>query len=190
MWLGATDKLQEGDFKWLDGTSVNESYINWMDGQPSNDQPDGEQCLSMLVHEDYLQIPGKWNDDKCDSGEKYVCETNFLEKGNFTLMQSRSWTMLNKNAYSDETNEKMWIGLSDLDSLMTFKWSDHLPVQFTRWGNKEPDKHAGDGKDCTYFDRADQAWKLRSCSDPFQSICKKPSKIVPTEDPPEGCNVV
>eukprot|EP00094_Tigriopus_californicus_P000452 TCALIF_00439-PB protein Name:"Similar to MRC1 Macrophage mannose receptor 1 (Homo sapiens)" AED:0.06 eAED:0.07 QI:7/0.88/0.83/1/0.74/0.69/36/84/3089 len=106
MWLGATDKLEEGKFMWLDETPIDDGYMNWMEGQPSNDDP-GEQCLSMLVQEDYFQEPGKWNDDKCDSTEKFICETNFQDE--------------------EAPVEKMWIGLSDLESLMTFKWSDHHP---------------------------------------------------------------
>ncbi len=55
-WLGATDELSEGNFKWV--TGENFAYTNWGSGEPNG---------NMWPREDYIQIfnDGLWND--CDN---------------------------------------------------------------------------------------------------------------------------
>ena len=70
LWLGATDELEEGKWKWIDGTSM--TYSNWAPGEPNN--------VSNAEH--YLETytganAGKWNDlpnDTTVSG--FICEFN------------------------------------------------------------------------------------------------------------------
>lgn len=51
LWIGATDQVQEGSFKWTTGEAL--SYTNWSSGEPNN-----------LGNEDYVQTyaDGTWND--------------------------------------------------------------------------------------------------------------------------------
>ncbi len=57
-YLGGTDAANEGEWKWVDGTSI--SYTNWRDGEPNN-----------TGDEDALEIGknGEWNDYPIGSEE-------------------------------------------------------------------------------------------------------------------------
>ena len=54
LWIGLTDEVTEGQFKWANGEAV--TYTNWLPGEPNNARSG----------EDYVQINllgvGKWND--------------------------------------------------------------------------------------------------------------------------------
>ncbi|KAM6168132.1 low affinity immunoglobulin epsilon Fc receptor [Erethizon dorsatum] len=64
-WIGLRDLDIEGEFIWMDGSSVD--YSNWQPGEPNNaDQ--GEDCVMILGS-------GKWNDAFCRSWlDAWVCE--------------------------------------------------------------------------------------------------------------------
>jgi hypothetical protein len=64
VWLGASDLVLEGSWIWVDG--VPSSYTNWSSGQPDNGSGT-EDCVYMLAD-------GRWNDDQCGHGVRYVCE--------------------------------------------------------------------------------------------------------------------
>lgn len=57
-WIGATDKVEEGNWKWINGEAF--SYSNWAEGQPDN--YNGEQNYSVMQKE------GKWDDVALFSG--------------------------------------------------------------------------------------------------------------------------
>ncbi len=59
IWLGATDALVEGTWRWPDGSAL-DAYLNWDDGQP-NDSGGGEDCA--VLHSGM----GRWNDVPCNS---------------------------------------------------------------------------------------------------------------------------
>jgi gliding motility-associated-like protein len=66
-WIGATDQLNEGTWRWVtgpegmenggDGRIIN-SFINWNDGEPNN-CCGGEDFAHMM---DWTSPPGRWND--------------------------------------------------------------------------------------------------------------------------------
>ncbi|MBS0260613.1 MAG: DUF1080 domain-containing protein [Planctomycetes bacterium] len=62
VWLGATDRIQEGKWIWGDGTAL--GYTNWDVGQPNNFGSGGEDCLLLLLS----LAPGKWWDQPTESG--------------------------------------------------------------------------------------------------------------------------
>ena len=73
-WIGLTDKLEEGEFVWTDGTPVD--YTNWADEQPNdedNEQDCGEIANGVFWPDGPPQI-GVWNDFQCDENLMYICE--------------------------------------------------------------------------------------------------------------------
>lgn len=59
LWIGATDKDLEGDWRWIDGTRVSDSYSNWNAGEPNDSN--GEDYASIYVQNMGLAA-NKWND--------------------------------------------------------------------------------------------------------------------------------
>jgi Ca2+-binding RTX toxin-like protein len=53
LWIGLTDEVTEGTFKWANGEAV--TYTNWAPGEPNND---GNQDYAWINY----QNPGKWDD--------------------------------------------------------------------------------------------------------------------------------
>ena len=79
MWLGLRKTHAKGQFKWVDGSSLN-GYTNWSPGEPNNIRG-RELCTEMLVSGNCGLK--KWNDVRCDTtGYKSitVCEKP-LRKG-------------------------------------------------------------------------------------------------------------
>ncbi len=82
-WLGATDEVAEGDFRWVDGTAF--SYANWFAGEPNNNYG--------LSEEDFLAMDLRtgtwgWNDEGPSSRieQGYVMERFVPEPGSFALL--------------------------------------------------------------------------------------------------------
>ncbi|XP_072544842.1 hepatic lectin-like [Salminus brasiliensis] len=72
-WIGLTDAVKKGDWRWLDGTKLSTRSIYWGEKQPDNrkgtykEYPGGEDCAVMGNY--YF-----W-DEFCDSMTyKFVCE--------------------------------------------------------------------------------------------------------------------
>ncbi|XP_064859752.1 CD209 antigen-like protein E isoform X1 [Oncorhynchus nerka] len=67
-WIGLTDSVTEGTWKWVDGTSLTTGY--WSAGQP--DDRGQEDCAEIYFRQD---DPVKtWNDDKCGTNHNWICE--------------------------------------------------------------------------------------------------------------------
>lgn len=81
-WIGLTDVVKEGDWLWVDNTTLNSSTVYWAtrqhDGgkEPDNyaiDDKSGEDCVHLLpVKNKTLNI---WYDSSCSSHYKMICET-------------------------------------------------------------------------------------------------------------------
>ncbi len=83
IWIGASDSdstASEGAWEWTDGTQfwmggpasmggvvVGGLYANWGASQPDNAGSGGEDCAEMTT-------TGAWNDLRCDSARRVVCE--------------------------------------------------------------------------------------------------------------------
>ena len=61
-WIGATDSDTEGDWRWLDGTSVNKTF--WSGSEPNGDT--AENCVGVWG--------GKhWFDVTCQAKYSFIC---------------------------------------------------------------------------------------------------------------------
>jgi hypothetical protein len=65
LWLGGTDALRDGDFRWWDDRSLD--FVGWASDQPNNGA--GLDCIEK--RNDATQ---RWYDRRCTDGERYVCE--------------------------------------------------------------------------------------------------------------------
>jgi len=65
-WIGASDKMEEGTWKWSDGTSW--KYTKW-NGINPNDGGVGEDCLEIIGN-----FKGEWNDKNCGVQQEFVCK--------------------------------------------------------------------------------------------------------------------
>lgn len=61
-WIGLSDRDDEGDFQWEDGSDVD--YLNWGGGEPNDF--DEEDCAQ-------LTGSGAWNDLDCGASLAYIC---------------------------------------------------------------------------------------------------------------------
>jgi hypothetical protein len=76
-WLGGSDPMVQGDWRWSDGTPfwtgatqgmpIAGRYTNWDPGEPNN-MGGIEHCLVMFAK-------ATWNDEDCATPRRYVCET-------------------------------------------------------------------------------------------------------------------
>ena len=65
-WIGASDAVTEGDWKWTNGESI--TFTNWYSGRPNN--WGGRQACATIN----FKSSGKWDDDTCTTQHPYICQ--------------------------------------------------------------------------------------------------------------------
>ncbi|XP_078062688.1 hepatic lectin-like [Mustelus asterias] len=63
-WIGLSDSVSEGDWRWVDGTDYTSSVKFWDNNQPNGED---ENCVTMFIE-------GKWHDWPCSFNHLLICE--------------------------------------------------------------------------------------------------------------------
>lgn len=63
-WIGLSDTLEEGKWRWVDGTHLSGSGF-WVSGEPNSAS---EHCVELY------DSNGKWNDAYCSITNPWICE--------------------------------------------------------------------------------------------------------------------
>ncbi|XP_029361693.1 C-type lectin domain family 4 member M-like [Echeneis naucrates] len=69
LWIGLTDGVQEGKWKWVDGTPLTTAY--WGKGQPNSHSGRNQDCVEVWHR---VSGRGDWNDENCDTDQNWICE--------------------------------------------------------------------------------------------------------------------
>jgi GH25 family lysozyme M1 (1,4-beta-N-acetylmuramidase)/uncharacterized protein YraI len=103
VWLGLTDELSEGTWKWITGEDI--VYTNWYPGEP-NDYGSGEDYVEMY-------LDGRWNDigppQFPSTTRYYVCEWENDDSDNIfspegSVGYAEYWWNKRNSHYSDYSN--------------------------------------------------------------------------------------
>uniref|UniRef100_A0A672LJ16 C-type lectin domain-containing protein n=1 Tax=Sinocyclocheilus grahami TaxID=75366 RepID=A0A672LJ16_SINGR len=68
VWIGLSDRQQEGNMKWVDNSPLKQGF--WLKGEP-NDQGGDEDCIELMPSNPVLN---NWNDLSCSEKRKGICQ--------------------------------------------------------------------------------------------------------------------
>nr|XP_046193611.1 CD209 antigen-like protein E [Oncorhynchus gorbuscha] len=69
VWIGLTDSVNEGTWKWVDGTPLTTSY--WKRGKPDHGGTNNKDCVEVYHRDNVL---ANWNDAPCNHMLHWICE--------------------------------------------------------------------------------------------------------------------
>uniref|UniRef100_A0A8C6WJF4 C-type lectin domain-containing protein n=1 Tax=Neogobius melanostomus TaxID=47308 RepID=A0A8C6WJF4_9GOBI len=74
-WIGLTDSETEGQWKWTDGSALDQSLMFWNMEPDDYDgiNPEGEDCV-VIVLEDKSSVFKSWGDVPCNDRGRFICE--------------------------------------------------------------------------------------------------------------------
>ncbi|XP_038146540.1 hepatic lectin-like [Cyprinodon tularosa] len=74
-WIGLHDRIREGNWQWVDGTALSESY--WKSGAPNHYMGRNEDCAEIQK----FDSEESWNDAACENENYWICEKIFNFNG-------------------------------------------------------------------------------------------------------------
>ena len=77
VWVGGTDKEEEGTWKWSDGSVWD--FTNWP-AKPNNYKK--QHCLAIMKMKPYSTIKDGWHDTWCDHDHRFVCSCPLCDNDN------------------------------------------------------------------------------------------------------------
>nr|XP_020506487.1 macrophage mannose receptor 1-like [Labrus bergylta] len=186
IWLGLSDKDQDGDFRWVDKTQI--TFSNYGPGWPQN-TANVWDCGQIFT------------DSHCDSG--YLLYGDFCYQ--FETEVVKSWQDAEAHCAGEQAHlvsvhseeelsfivahmpAQAWIGLNDINIEGQFVYSDGTPADFLLWGPNQPDNWQNN-EDCVHIRGADhsEAGKFNDdfCTSTKEFVCKKAKGQGPPPQPP------
>ena len=173
LWLGATDSYEEGKWKWITGDSIvyrnwadnepnnsnDEDYMvlyknsgKWNDG---NDiYYSDTKAFSFICEYDNDTVDFNLEKSLDYNGHRYEVYTNSVDwqtakrfceqKGGHLLTISNSdENNIIKNNVKGLTNERYWLGLTDIALQSKWNWITGEPIYYNNWNSGEPNNTAG-----------------------------------------------
>ncbi|CAG4946475.1 unnamed protein product [Parnassius apollo] len=111
-WIGATDAVHEGEFRWSD--SLPFTYAHWFPGwrkhssQPNDDGTSGQDCVEVRREFPPRPTPSEptfmWNDRGCHEHNYFVCERPSIEV--LDLVNDSEFDFSSDDSEDDPTYER------------------------------------------------------------------------------------
>ncbi|MAD61684.1 MAG: hypothetical protein CMH49_09295 [Myxococcales bacterium] len=113
----------------------------------------------------------------CEDEVSWGTAYDFCAQHQFTLasIQSQQENQLLFDQMEAYDFNDTWIGLNDLSQEGAFEWSDQSPMNYTYWGNGEPNDGNNNGEDCgiILMRNRQSYWDDRSCNNEYSYICER-----------------
>ncbi|CAB1333588.1 unnamed protein product [Coregonus sp. 'balchen'] len=148
-WIGLSDREIEGDWRWVDNTTLTNKFWNHWSSEPDNNLSGGVEGEDCVVLESNTQT---WSDVPCEALGKEVSRI-----GGF--------------------NTYFWIGLSDREIEGDWRWVDNTTLTSKFWNHwsSEPDNNLSggvEGEDCVVLESNTQTWSDVPCVFTYHHICQ------------------
>ncbi|KAI4809335.1 hypothetical protein KUCAC02_018227, partial [Chaenocephalus aceratus] len=208
LWIGLNDRKTEGQFDWIDHSTV--SFTSWEFGKPAV-STDIKDCILIRGEN------GNWADRVCEEKHGSICmkmsasipSGNEVEQDNGckrlferessdakTWYEARDFCMaLGGDLLSIHSSEELksiqtrhqsgrtWIGLSAPDPTTGYVWSDGSPLQFQYWQVGEPNNR-NNAESCTEMQMY-SVWKWSDvhCERYLNWLCQIRAGVTPNPTP-------
>lgn len=173
LWLGATDSYEEGNWKWITGEKItyknwadsepnnynDEDYMSiyknsgkWNDGMDI--YYSDTKAYSFICEFDENVVDCSLEKAFDYNGHRYEVYNNSVDwqtakriceqkGGHLVTITSSEENNAVKNNTQDLTNERYWLGLTDISLQSKWKWTTEEPLSYKNWSSGEPNNVAG-----------------------------------------------